>query len=314
METSLTIRNLDGARAMIEKANTAQLKEIISRAESLRVYAEQAKKGLEIQNQCAEIKLRAERRIGERLREEVKPGNPQLSHGSTIGLEELGIDRHDSSRWQAVASLPEKEFEKHIKEVQESNEELTTVGVIKLARELRGATGKKNPPPLPEGKFNVIYADPPWKYNDELIEGYGAATHHYPVMAIEELCRLEVPSADNSVLFLWVTSPLLEDSFEIVNTWGFQYKTSFVWDKVKHNFGHYNSVRHELLLVCIKGQFPPVAKKLYDSVITEERSARHSQKPKVVYEIIETLYPNGKYLELFSRTKRDGWKMWGNEF
>src|SRR3990167_6139697 len=136
IETSLTIQNLNSAKALIEKATTSQLKEIIGRAEALRVYATQAKKGLEIQNQCAEIKLRAERRIGERLAVEVKAGNPQLLQDETIGLKELGIERIQSHRWQAVASLPEKEFEKHIEEVKKSNEELTTIGVIKLAREL----------------------------------------------------------------------------------------------------------------------------------------------------------------------------------
>lgn len=166
---------------------------------------------------------------------------------------------------------------------------------------------------LPEGEFNVIYADPPWKYNDELIEGYGAAEHHYPAMEIEELCDLSIPSASNAVLFIWVTSPFLEEVFRVINAWGFEYKTSFVWDKVKHNYGHYNSVRHEFLLICTKGSFTPEGKTLFDSVVTEERSNVHSQKPDKFYEIIETLYPRGKYLELFNRRKREKWQGWGNE-
>lgn len=169
--------------------------------------------------------------------------------------------------------------------------------------------------PLPEGQFNVIYADPPWNYGDKQNTPLlGGAEKHYPTMTIEELCELKIPSADNAILFLWVTSPLLDECWPVIEAWGFEYKTSFVWDKVKHNMGHYNSVRHEFLLVCTKGSFTPENNVLFDSVITEERSETHSQKPQRFYRIIETLYPNGKYLELFSRNQRERWTMWGNDF
>ena len=85
-ETSLTIQNLNSAKALIEKANVSQLKEIINKAEALRIYAIQAKKGLEIQNQRAEIKLRAERRIGVQLKTQIKTGNPQFLQYQTIIL------------------------------------------------------------------------------------------------------------------------------------------------------------------------------------------------------------------------------------
>ena len=184
-----------------------------------------------------------------------------------------------------------------------------------IIKQLPEPKEKVETPPLPKGKYQVIYADPPWKYNDECKEGAiqsGGAIKHYPVMSIEELCLLPIPSTDNAVLFLWTTSPLLEESFKVINAWGFKYKSSFVWDKVKHNMGHYNSVRHEFLLVCIRGQYTPENPKLYDSVYSEEKK-EHSKKPEKFYEIIETLYPNKTYLELFARTKRKGWMSWGNE-
>jgi site-specific DNA-methyltransferase (adenine-specific) len=172
---------------------------------------------------------------------------------------------------------------------------------------------EKEAPPLPVGEYNVIYADPPWEYNDGLIEGYGAAKHHYSTMSVDEICNINIPVAQNAVLFIWVTSPLLEDVFKVIKSWGFEYKASFVWDKVKHNFGHYNSVRHEFLLVCTKGSFTPQGKALRDSVVSIDRTSIHSQKPEVFYEIIEEMYPEGKYLELFARNKREGWDSWGNE-
>lgn len=167
----------------------------------------------------------------------------------------------------------------------------------------------------PEGKYRVVYADPPWKYNDKLTEGYGAAEHHYPTMTIEELCLMPVKELleDSAVLFLWTTSPLLEDSFKIISAWGFKYKTSFIWDKVKHNMGHYNSVRHEFLLVCTKGSCTPDNPKLFDSVQTIERSDVHSEKPEEFRTIIETLYTHGKKIELFARKQMKNWTSYGNQ-
>jgi len=173
---------------------------------------------------------------------------------------------------------------------------------------------KREALPLPDGKYQVIYADPPWCYGDKHdFNGTTGAETYYPSMTIEELCDIKLPVADDAILFIWVTSPLLDECWPVIKAWGFEYKTSFVWDKVKHNMGHYNSVRHELLLVCTRGSFVPQNKTLFDSVITEERSDTHSQKPVKVYEIIETLYPHAKYLEMFARNKRGGWTSWGNE-
>lgn len=191
-----------------------------------------------------------------------------------------------------------------------------------VQREIRQEELAAKAPPPPTGKYRVIYADPPWKYNDTmqisrdgLGENYGPAEAHYPPMTIPELCALPVRdlSEANAVLFLWTTSPLLEDTFQIIKAWGFKYKTSFIWDKVKHNMGHYNSVRHEFLLVCTKGSCTPDVKKLFDSVQSIERSDKHSQKPSEFREIIDTIYPNGPRIELFAREASSGWNVWGNE-
>ena len=107
---------------------------------------------------------------------------------------------------------------------------------------------------------------------------------------------------------------MLEDSFKVINSWGFKYKTSFVWDKISHNMGHYNSVRHELLLVCTKGNCLPDNKKLYDSVVSVERSSQHSEKPIEFMNIIDDIYTFGDRIELFARDKKkDSWFLWGNE-
>lgn len=167
---------------------------------------------------------------------------------------------------------------------------------------------------LPTGKYRIIYADPPWSYgNDRTFYG-GDQISHYPSMTIEDLCKMPIVNIaeDNSVLFLWVTSPILQESFEVINAWGFKYKSSFVWDKIKHNMGHYNSVRHELLLICTKGSCLPDNSKLIDSVISIERT-EHSEKPEEFRNIIDTLYTYGNRIELFARKKTEGWEVFGNE-
>lgn len=161
-------------------------------------------------------------------------------------------------------------------------------------------------------KYRVIYADPPWSYNDKQnIEVLGGAEKHYTTMPLEEICSLPVPSADEAVLFIWVTSPLLEDVFKVIRAWGFRYKSSFVWDKVAHNMGHYNSVRHEFLLICTKGSCTPDVQRLFDSVVSIERT-EHSRKPKEFRDMIDTLYPYGNRLEMFAREAPEGWDVWGN--
>jgi len=168
--------------------------------------------------------------------------------------------------------------------------------------------------PALSGKYRVIYADPPWSYGDKAPSYPGVAENHYPTMTLAELCDLPVKDIadENAVLFLWTTSPLLEESFSVINAWGFKYKASFVWDKVKHNMGHYNSVRHEFLLIATKGSCQPENQKLFDSVVSEERT-EHSAKPDTFRNIIETLYPSASKVELFARKQSEGWSAWGNQ-
>ncbi|MEO1208261.1 MAG: MT-A70 family methyltransferase [Cyanobacteria bacterium J06638_20] len=174
---------------------------------------------------------------------------------------------------------------------------------------------------LPDAKYRVFYADPPWKYRDSGVindnDGYGRAERHYPTMSLEAICELGEKIRDrampDSALFLWVTSPILPDAFQVVESWGFQYKASIVWDKVRHNPGNYTSVRHEFLLICVRGSCTPDVKDQTDSVVTIERSKVHSQKPEYFRELIETMYPYGRRLELFARQEVEGWDRWGNQ-
>jgi N6-adenosine-specific RNA methylase IME4 len=181
-------------------------------------------------------------------------------------------------------------------------------------REIRNADA----PPLPEGVYRVIYADPPWEYGDKRTndEQSGSAESQYSTMSIDELCVMGVRdiAAADSVLFLWATAPLLVEAVRVVEAWGFTYKAQFVWDKVKGFNGHYNDVRHELLLIATRGSCVPAVESLDPSIVQEKRT-KHSKKPDRFYELIERLYPlgDGTHVELFARRSRDGWCSWGNE-
>ncbi len=170
----------------------------------------------------------------------------------------------------------------------------------------------------PEGKYRVLYADPPWQYNSgdqhtrtsqDTVLG-----SHYPSMSLEDICALPIRDLahDNAVLFLWATAPLNKEAVSVCEALGFEYKTACIWDKVKHNVGHYFSVRHEMLFVCTRGSCTPDSNTLFNSVQRIERG-EHSVKPEKFYEIIETMYTQGPYIELFARNKRKGWEAWGNE-
>ncbi|MFA4974890.1 MAG: MT-A70 family methyltransferase [bacterium] len=171
---------------------------------------------------------------------------------------------------------------------------------------------EKKPLPTPAGQYSVILADPPWRY--EFSEtGTREIENQYPTMDLEEIKALKVPAADDAILLLWTTAPKLEESLEVLNAWGFTYRTCAIWDKEKKGMGYWFRIQHELLLVGIKGNFKtPDPENRFDSVIRSPREG-HSEKPACVYTMIERMFPEQSRIELFARTNREGWAAWGNE-
>jgi hypothetical protein len=135
---------------------------------------------------------------------------------------------------------------------------------------------------LPEGKYRVIYADPPWDYKNEFdVAGYTtvAGTDHYPVMPLSEICALDVKSlaAPDSVLLLWATTPLLPQPFEVIKAWGFTYKQLFVWNKGRGGFGSYHKANCELLLIATRGSCVPDADERADQMQSFARGPSQPQ-------------------------------------
>lgn len=174
---------------------------------------------------------------------------------------------------------------------------------------------------FPSGQFRIIYADPPWQYNDRrdgLPGEYSAPEDHYPTMPLQTICDMPIRqiSDPDSVLFLWIPSPLLfSHAPAVLAAWQYEYKSMFVWDKDRHNPGNYNSVQHEILLIALRGQCQPADSYiLRDSVQTIRVGKRHSEKPFEFREIIDEMYPDGNRIELFARCDLpEHWAKFGNQ-
>lgn len=294
-----------------------------------------AQKILEAQ-EIAEVKTRAEIRLGE-----LTAAMPTASGARTDitspptgerlitkqeALNKVGIRNQSASEYERMAAHPDI-VEQAIAEARDKGDVVSRSGIMKKVNavikqqerqaNIRQQVAKPRASSRvdifsTQKKYRVIYADPPWSYNDKQdTDALGGAVKHYDTMPLDDICTLPVPAADNAVLFLWVTSPMLEDAFKVINAWGFKYKSSFVWDKIAHNMGHYNSVRHEFLLIATRGSCTPDVARLYDSVVSIERT-EHSRKPGAFRNMIDTLYPVGDRLELFAREAPEGWDVWGD--
>lgn len=160
-------------------------------------------------------------------------------------------------------------------------------------------------------RFATIYADPPWKYGNQATRS--STDNHYATMAVDDIATqipVEALAADNAHLHLWTTNAFLFDAKTIMEAWGFEYKSVFVWVKPQMGIGNYWRVSHEFLLFGLKGHLPFRDRGQMSWV--EEPRTGHSQKPESVRERIEAVSP-GPYLELFARRPVKGWTVWGDE-
>jgi len=222
--------------------------------------------------------------------------------------EKLGSGDLQIHEAKIIAQLPEDKREIALEKKLETKKDIRSI-----VREINNAEKNQNVKPIPDGKFSIIYADPPWKYEFS-ISMSRETENHYPTMELKEIKETKVPAADNAVLFLWTPAPLIRQGLEVLEAWGFSYHTNMVWVKDKIGMGYYARIKHELLLIGTKGNGigTPLPENRPESVIFAERT-EHSKKPDIFYEIIEKMYPKHSKIELFARNKREGWEGWGNE-
>lgn len=163
--------------------------------------------------------------------------------------------------------------------------------------------------------YDVIYADPPWSYKNKKTGGSmkSGAESHYPTMSAEDICSLKIPAQKNSVLFLWATVPLMQEGFDVMNAWGYKYKTMLTWRKIMSlGMGYWWRGQCEHLLFGVKGSIK--AFRMQEANFIQCKAGKHSEKPIEFRNLIEraTLHLPNK-LEMFARAKYDGWDTWGNE-
>lgn len=175
-------------------------------------------------------------------------------------------------------------------------------------------------PKLPNKKFDIIYADPPWDYNKKLQYDISkslyisTASFKYPTIKTSEMMDIPVEKItnDDCLLFMWTTNPHLSQAIELGKAWGFEYRTvAFVWNKMNHNPGKYTLSNCELCLLFKHGRIPNPRGARNVRQLIESPRGKHSEKPIEVMQGIEKMFPEQKRIELFARKKFKGWSSWG---
>lgn len=231
---------------------------------------------------CNQIKHKKEKLGG------VRPAIRKVS-------EESGIPQNTLKRWY----YPKTDYKKCTRNGTDDNLHYETCAISDLQNLIEH--GKK---------FSTIYADPPWKYSNQATRS--STNNHYDTMTVDEISELPVPklTSDNAHLHLWTTNAFIFESLKVIEAWGFEYKSCFIWAKPQMGIGNYWRVSHEFMLFGLKGKQPFLDRGQMSW--REINRTKHSKKPEEIASIIEKVSP-GPYLELFGRQTRENWTVWGNE-
>lgn len=324
-------------QALAEARTVDEVRSIRDKAQAAKAYAKKARLSKDIILHASTIKVQAERRLGEMLDDielaKAAPGNQYTgkqvdrSQNATgpIRLRDLGITKSESSRAQQIAALPAATFNRYVKGCVDSQQEPTTAGLLRLAKQDKsnGTVVSDLSPSerfvtdlrrlISEGcRFATIYADPPWRYSNQASRG--ATDNHYPTMTVEQIAAEPVSqlAATQCHLHLWTTNAFLPAAFSVIEAWGFEFKSCFVWVKPNLGTGNYWRVSHELLLLGVKGNLP-FRDQAQRSWLEAERTG-HSCKPEEIRTLIEKVSP-APYLELYGRKipSNPAWTAYGNQ-
>jgi N6-adenosine-specific RNA methylase IME4 len=322
-------------RELADAKDLTSVKDIRDKAASLEGYAREARDS-ELMDHAVQVRLNAERKAGQLLIEMAERGErakPGDAGGGTDGqgvrlsvpptLTALGLTKYQSSLWQRLAELDEEEFQERLSQARHvawASIELTPAERLWEKRERRNQRERDTAAKilaLPDKRYGVILADPEWRFEPYSREtGMDrAADNHYSTSPTDVIKARDVASiaAEDCVLFLWATVPMLPEALKVQATWGFAYRSHFIWVKDSIGTGYWNRNRHELLLVGVRGDVPaPAMGTQFDSAIAAPVGA-HSEKPDFAYDIIERHFPTLPKIELNARERRQGWDAWGDE-
>ena len=218
----------------------------------------------------------------------------------------LGVGRTTIDRAEAVVEAAEEDPDEYGHLVEQMDRRGKVAGVFRRLTVLKQAKAiEAAPPPLPTGPFQVIVADPPWQYDS-------GNSLPYPTMALDAIKAMPVRDLadDSAILWLWTTNAHLPMAFQVIDSWGFEYKTVLTWVKDRMGTGEWLRGRTEHCLLGARGK--PVFLHGTDSTALEAARREHSRKPDEFYTMVERICP-GSRLELFARQTRDGWLSYGDQ-
>ena len=218
----------------------------------------------------------------------------------------LGVGRTTIERAEAVVDAAEEEPEAYGYLVEQMDRSGKVAGAFRRLKVLKQAKQlDATPPELPTGPFQVIVADPPWRYES-------GNSLPYPTMDIEEIKAMPVAKIadENAILWLWTTNAHLRVAFDVVEAWGFEYKTILTWVKDRMGTGEWLRGQTEHCMLAIRGK--PVFLHGSHATVLEAARREHSRKPEEFYVLVEAASPGSK-VELFCRQQRVGWRAYGNE-
>ena len=309
---------------------------IRDQADQLKLLGRQAKDKT-LQADAAELAMRAERKLGILIAAakeagQLAEGRPKKRSGGEqfpqLRLDDIGVDRKLSSKAQSLARSPEAIFEDVVRQAREkilagkaiviNPTKDVTSRQKKVMRAIKEAQLAAKARALPKDVYQLIYADPEWKFETWSEEGLDrAADNHYPTSDLAAIKARPVGTlaAKDCVLFMWVTAPFhaAGHGAAVMRYWGFEPKAEWIWDKVDQATGYWNRNQHEVLIVGVRGSVPAPAPGTQWPSVIRSRPGAHSEKPDWAYELIEAHFPNLKRIELNARRRRDGWDAWGYE-
>jgi len=292
-------------------------------------FARRNNLALEKQNEIGKFRVDVETKKGQWLDENFKHGRNQFTKEvEQSDLLKMPVSKDESSRARKIKNTKEEKLEQIMHEIEERGDVITPNNVHKLIKKeekkeqrielINKQIEEIEAGELPElkGLFDVISVDPPWNYEGEnknktSFDSVGRrVANPYPEMTTQEIKEIELPLMKDAIVFLWTTHKFLPDALDILKEWNLEYKGTLVWNKEKMGMGAWFRMQCEFCLVGVKGK-PYWENTKYRDILNEPRR-EHSRKPDSFFTMVEEI-TMGRRLEYFSREKRQGWEVFGND-